>query len=196
MSKREPKEKRINDITAAAMDVFLKKGYEGTTMEKIAQEAGISKGGLYHHFQSKDMILMAVNQKISKEIENIMLKEAQCPTIKEGLMHYIENYLRFWMEHPSETSFLFLSVAKILDNPELLKYYQEFTVDYMKYFEEAFALGVQNGEFKPHNVKTSSITLVGAMDGILSYMILDENLVLEEVVENFQEKFIKSIEVD
>lgn len=43
MSKREPKKKRINEITQAAMDVFLKKGYEGTTMEAIAQEAGISK---------------------------------------------------------------------------------------------------------------------------------------------------------
>ena len=196
MSKREPKEKRINDIIAAAREVFLEKGFEGTTMEAIAQKAGISKGGLYHHFQSKDMILMAVNQKISEEIEKIMLKAAQCPTIKEGLLFYIENYLCFWMEHPSETSFLFLSVAKILDNPELLKYYQEFTVDYMKYFEESFAMGIQNGEFKPHNVKTSAITLVGAMDGILSYMILDENLILEEVVEHFQEKFITPVEVD
>lgn len=194
MSKREPKEKRINDITTAAMDVFLKKGYEGTSMEAIAQEAGISKGGLYHHFQSKDMILMMVNQKISEKMEEIILNASQCSCVKEGILYYMENYIRFWIEHPKETSFLFLSLAKVLDNQELLKYYHDYTVDYMNYFEEAFTMGIQSGEFIPHNVKTSAITLMAALDGILSYMIFDENLVLEEVVKHFQEKFIKPVE--
>jgi AcrR family transcriptional regulator len=196
MAKQESKEKRINDITNAAIDVFLEKGYENTTMEAIAQRAGISKGGLYHHFQSKDMILMVVNQKISGNIEKIMINAGKCAYVKEGMLFYIENYLRYWLEHPQETSFLFLSVAKILDNQELLEYYREFTVDYIKYFEEAFVMGVQAGEFIPHNVKTSAVTLVAAMDGILSYMILDENLKLEDVIKHFEEKFIQPIEVD
>jgi len=194
MSKREPKEKRINDITTAAMDVFLKKGYEGTTMEAIAKKAGFSKGGLYHHFQSKDVILMAANQKMSGKMEEIILKASQCSCVKDGILYFIENYLRFWIEHPKETSFLFLSLAKVLDNQELLNYYHDYTVDYMNYFEEAFTMGIQSGEFIPHNVKTSAITLMAALDGILSYMIFDENLVLEEVVKYFQEKFIKPVE--
>lgn len=196
MSKREPKEKRINEITHAAMDVFLKKGYEGTTMEAIAQEAGISKGGLYHHFQSKDMILMAVNEKMMEEMGEIILKASQCSSVKEGILFYIENYIRFWIEHPKETSFLFLSLAKVLDNQELLSYYHDYTLDYINYFEEAFTMGIQSGEFIPHNVKTSAITLMAALDGILSYMIFDEDLQLEEVVEHFEEKFISPVKAD
>lgn len=57
MSKWEPKEKRIDGIVNAAIEVFLEKGYEGTSMETIAQKAQISKGGLYHHFRSKEEIL-------------------------------------------------------------------------------------------------------------------------------------------
>lgn len=196
MSKREPKEKRINEITQAAMDVFLKKGYEGTTMEAIAQEAGISKGGLYHHFQSKDMILMAVNEKMSEKMGEIILEASQCSSVKEGILYYIEKYILLWIDHPKETSFLFLSMAKVLDNQELLSYYHDYTVDYMNYFEEAFTMGIQSGEFIPHNVKTSAITLMAALDGILSYMIFDENLVLEEVVKHFQAKFIEPVESD
>ncbi|MDO8870550.1 MAG: TetR/AcrR family transcriptional regulator [Methanobacteriaceae archaeon] len=193
MSKREPKEKRINEITRAAMDVFLKKGYEGTTMESIAQEAGISKGGLYHHFESKDMILMAVNEKMMEEMGEIILKASQCGSVKEGILYYIEKYILFWIEHPKETSFLFLSLAKVLDNQELLSYYHDYTVDYINYFEEAFTMGIQSGEFIPHNVKTSAITLMAALDGILSYMIFDNSLQLDEVVEHFEEKFIKPV---
>lgn len=194
MTKKESKEKRINDITDAAMEIFLKKGYENTTMESIAKKAGISKGGLYHHFKSKDMVLVFVNQKISEKLEKIAYESVEMPSVKEGLLFYIENYLRYWLEHPVETTFLFLSITKILDNSELLKYYQQFTGDYMKYMEEAFEMGIEAGEFIPHDARTSAVTLVAALDGIICYMILDERLNLEEVVKRFEEKFIKPIE--
>ena len=193
MTKKESKEKRINDITDAAMEIFLKKGYENTTMESIAKKAGISKGGLYHYFKSKDMILMFVNQKISEEIEKIAYASMEMPSVKEALMFYIENYIRYWIEHPVETTFLFLSITKILDNSELLKYYQQFTGDYMKNLEEGFKKGVELGEFIPHDTQTSAVTLAAALDGIICYMII-ERLNLEEVVKRFEEKFIKPIE--
>lgn len=194
MGRKESKEKRIGDITDAALEIFLKKGYESTTMDAIAKKAGISKGGLYHHFKSKDMILMFVNQKISENIEKIMYNAMEMPSVKEGLLFYIENYLKHWLEHPRETTFLFLSITKILDNFELLKYYRQFTEDYMKYVEDAFKMGVRLGEFIPHDTKTSAVTLVSSLDGIICYMILDEHLKLEEVVKRFEEKFITPVE--
>lgn len=194
MVKRKSKEKRINEIVSAAIDVFLEKGYENTTMEAIAKKAGVSKGGLYHHLESKDMVLMMVNEKISENIEKMMMGVGECSTIKEGILNYMRQYIRYWIDHPKETSFLFLSIAKMLDNEELLKYYKGFMADYLKYFEEAFKMGIQSGEFIQHNAKTSAITLAAAMDGILSYLLLDEELNLEEVLKHFEEKFIRPIE--
>ncbi|BDZ71084.1 TetR/AcrR family transcriptional regulator [Methanobacterium petrolearium] len=194
MVKRKSREERINEITQAAINVFLEKGYESTTMEAIAQKAGISKGGLYHHFQSKDMILIMANEKISAKIEKLLEDAGKFASVREGLLFYIENYLNYWLEHPKEIAFLFLSLGKILDNPELLKYYRQFTQDYMHFFEETFKKGIQCGEFEEHNVKVSAMMLVSAMDGILSYMLLDESLNLEDVVKNLEEKFITPIE--
>ncbi len=188
------KEERIEDITNAAMEVFLEKGYQNTTMESIAEKAGLSKGGLYHYFKSKDMVLIFVNQKINENVKNILQKAFQMPSVKSGILYYVENYLKYWLEHPQETTFLFLSITKILESAELRDYYEQFTGDYMKYFQEAFEMGVQMGEFKPHNTRTSAITLVAAMDGIISYMILDNGLKLEEVMKHFEEKFITPIE--
>lgn len=192
--KKESRQKRVDDITDAAMEIFLLKGYENATMEAIAKKAGISKGGLYHHFKSKDMVLVFVNQKISENIEKIVSKAGEMQSVKEGILFYIENYLRYWLEHPKETTFLFLSITKLLDNPELLEYYQQFTGDYMNKFEESFKMGVLLGEFIPHDTKTSAITLVAALDGIICYMILDKELNLEEVVKRFNDKFIEPIE--
>ena len=195
MVPRKPREKRINEITQAAIEVFLEKGYENTTMEAIAQKAGISKGGLYHYFPSKEMVLVFANEKISEKVTEIMESAQNCSTVREGIMHYIESYIRYWLENPQETAFLFLSIAKIMEKPELLKYYQQYTVDYIAFLEGAFTMGIQQGEFKEHNVRTSAITLMAALDGILSYMIFHEGLILEEVLENFEEKFITPIEI-
>ncbi len=195
MTTKESREKRIEDITNAAMEVFLEKGYENATMEKIAEKAGMSKGGLYHYFKSKDTILIFVNEKISTNIEKIMYKALEIPSVKEGILFYIENYLKYWLEHPKETSFLFLSITKMMDNHELLDYYKQFTGDYMNYFQQAFEMGVQSGEFLQHNVKTSAITLVAALDGIISYMVLDNELKFDEVIKHFENKFIAPIEI-
>ena len=195
MVPRKPREKRINEITQAAIEVFLEKGYENTTMEAIAQKAGISKGGLYHYFPSKEMVLVFANEKISEKVTEIMESAQNCSTVREGIMHYIESYIRYWLENPQETAFLFLSIAKIMEKPELLKYYQQYTVDYIAFLEGAFTMGIQQGEFKEHNVRTSALTLMAALDGILSYMLFHEGLILEEVLENFEEKFITPIEI-
>jgi len=195
MSPKESRQKRIEDITNAAMEIFLEKGYENATMDNIAKKAGMSKGGLYHYFKSKDTVLIFVNQKISENIEKIMYNALKMPSVKEGIMFYIENYLKYWLEHPKETSFLFLSITKMMDNHELLDYYQQFTGDYMNYFQQAFEMGVNSGEFIQHNVKTSAITLVAALDGIISYMILNNELKFDEVIKHFEDKFIAPIEI-
>jgi len=41
-------------IIETALSVFLTKGYEGASMNEIARQARITKGGIYHHFESKE----------------------------------------------------------------------------------------------------------------------------------------------
>lgn len=44
-------------IFYAAVNILKKTGYENLTIRKICEEAGISNGGFYHHFKSKDELL-------------------------------------------------------------------------------------------------------------------------------------------
>ena len=45
------------EILRAAARLFQQQGYDATSMNDVAAALGLSKGGLYHHFQSKDEIL-------------------------------------------------------------------------------------------------------------------------------------------
>ena len=72
MAIKKPKQERIGEIIQAAVDEFLENGYDGTSMESIARRAGVSKGGLYHHFSSKDEILLQANRKLNEPVYMIM----------------------------------------------------------------------------------------------------------------------------
>ena len=50
----------LDDIVAAAAKVFRTKGYHAATVRDIAEEVGILKGSLYHHFASKEELLYLV----------------------------------------------------------------------------------------------------------------------------------------
>jgi AcrR family transcriptional regulator len=57
---RLPPEVRINQILDAALVEFSAKGFNATRIEDIAKRAGLSKGGLYAHFESKDAVFEAL----------------------------------------------------------------------------------------------------------------------------------------
>ena len=46
-------ELRRAEILRVAEDLFYEKGYESTTLSDILHALGLSKGGFYHHFESK-----------------------------------------------------------------------------------------------------------------------------------------------
>jgi AcrR family transcriptional regulator len=48
------------EIITAAYRLFLDRGYHGTSMRQIAQEAGVALGGIYNHFSSKEDVFLAV----------------------------------------------------------------------------------------------------------------------------------------
>lgn len=53
-------EARKAQILAAALTLFAQKGFHAATMNDIVAASGLSKGGVYWHFESKESIIMAI----------------------------------------------------------------------------------------------------------------------------------------
>ncbi|MFD1036822.1 TetR/AcrR family transcriptional regulator [Virgibacillus byunsanensis] len=97
-------------LIESGIKLFAEKGYHKTSIQEIANEAGVSKGAFYLYFQSKeDFIVMAYqfyNTQISERIE--LVKAEQLPA-KESLAkqidvftEYIYNYKDFIIMHLRE----------------------------------------------------------------------------------------------
>lgn len=57
-----PAELKIDPICAAALRCFVVSGFHGTTIRQIAAEAGLSVPGIYHYYESKSAILVALGE--------------------------------------------------------------------------------------------------------------------------------------
>ena len=74
-------------ILSAAHDLFLRRGYSGTSMRAIAKEAGIALGGIYNHFDSKEDIFREVILAYHPYHEIL-------PVLSAGHYETIEDYFR------------------------------------------------------------------------------------------------------
>src|SRR5207248_5924493 len=74
---REPSRK---PLMAAAIDCFARLGYQGTTIDRIARDAGVTKGAVYYHFRDKEELLFeAVKDRIGGFEQHVLEKVKVTP---------------------------------------------------------------------------------------------------------------------
>ncbi len=101
---RQPREKRLADILAAARAVFRERGYDDTSITEIAQRAGLVEGSIYRFFDSKRELLLRVVELWYEEV--LADYDHQLAGVR-GLW----NRLRFMIWH---------HLKSIHENPELV----------------------------------------------------------------------------
>lgn len=108
--------------------VALKKiqagGYESFTLDAIAKEAGISKGGLLHHFPKKETLIEAMLLHLLEGFEARVLDEYQADTQEHG--RWLRAYVRAsFAEEVPVLELAALLLSALLENPKLREILQE-----------------------------------------------------------------------
>lgn len=113
MSKETETEKKILD---AARTIFERDGFNGARMQKIADEAGISKASLHYHFRSKQNLFDRIfDDAVAKVLPIISTWEDTTEEWEPKLRKFIPALFRFF----AEGSMLFL-IQELNRNPDLL----------------------------------------------------------------------------
>ncbi len=75
MARNKHPEETVNLILDVAYRLFMEKGYEHTSIQDIINNlGGLSKGAIYHHFKSKDDILIAVTDRMTEESNKMLIR--------------------------------------------------------------------------------------------------------------------------
>jgi AcrR family transcriptional regulator len=57
-----------DQLVAVATDLFAQRGFDGTSIEAVLEQAGVSRGSLYHHFASKEALFAAALDAVEAHI--------------------------------------------------------------------------------------------------------------------------------
>lgn len=112
-SARKPKgegHERRAEILAAAEGIFVRQGYEGATIRKIADEVGLSSTALYMHFADKSEILNEICRNAFDtlaEEHRLILAEDAPPLAR--LRRIVENYVAFGFANPNAYRLAYLT---------------------------------------------------------------------------------------
>jgi AcrR family transcriptional regulator len=90
-------EARVTDpganVAELALQLFLEHGYDATPMSAIAKQAGLTKAGVYHHFESKEHLLFVVHRRHLEELLLPLIDSAtMLPDPEERLRRFLYDY--------------------------------------------------------------------------------------------------------
>jgi len=70
----------IAELVAHARKLFATRGYQGTSIEDIVRQAGVTRGALYHHFDGK----LAVFRAVFSDVQRELVQQTTAVAAKEG----------------------------------------------------------------------------------------------------------------
>jgi TetR/AcrR family transcriptional repressor of mexJK operon len=136
-------------ILAAARDLFLSNGYEGSSMEAIAAEAGVSKLTLYSHFKDKEALFgSAVKAICETRLPRRLFELDEGSSIEHALLD-IGYAFEALVNSPESIGLHRVMVAMATQNPALSQMFfdagpQKLLLDLEQMFARAHQLGLLN----------------------------------------------------
>lgn len=105
-------------VLVAATHTFASRGFDGTTLQAVADEVGVTKQAVLHHFPSKVELHRAVLDGMLAHWRDALPRLLRSATSEDRLRGVIEELDRFFVADPSRARLL---VREMLDRPAELK---------------------------------------------------------------------------
>jgi len=147
-------------ILEAALDLFSRQGYRGTSIREIAQSAGVSTGNVYHHFPDKETIFQTVLGQYWKAIEspdlpfNRALASGRFPDNLEEIAAGARESVRHYRKY---IALIYVDVVELSGN-HIRKFYAEMGARFER-FLKARGDGALSTEIRPGVPATTAVIL-------------------------------------
>ena len=203
--------KTENEILEMAFAMFLEKGFSEISTNELIRAAGLTKGGFYYSFKSREDLDQRVIERYIHPFFSQPLEEMEkmweaskkdAPTGK--LLWYgffqpqrFSNYQEKIGKKIAFRNFYFLIYEGMKKFPEVAEYYKDFNARKGQILKRILERGQIRGEITKNIDLENYITMILAMqDGILALKVLDDDIDDEEKYEKIQYQMWKDISTE
>lgn len=156
---------RPQELLAAALDLFVERGFASTRLEDVAKRAGVSKGTLYLYFENKDELFKAVVRNTIVPVLGAAEGSIASDDIDSTAL--LRSVMLAWWERVGATKasgIVKLVMAEANNFPELALFYQDEVINRgTKMISSLLTRAVERGDFRPVNVTVMTQVLVAPM---------------------------------
>ena len=194
MGRSEKTEKRI---VQAALELFVRKGYHGTSVSDITQKVELTKGALYAHFKSKGELLFRIIQEFDAQYIDQMIR-----TIDEYEGNAIEKLNRaisfsseFAMKNLALCVFLTFLTTELNADVDFQHVLKMTYRKYQKFISKLITQGIRQGIIKNWlDPDLAALTFMAIHDGVLHQWVLNrDHLDGRQYVKTFRTIFMKGL---
>ena len=190
MSENLPKEERKSQIMEAAMKVITRKGFSNTRMDDIVNEAGMSKGAIYHHYQGKkDIFLALIGHWETQTFPDFYSRNGKERSAAATLHDFANEVIKVFKSrsHVFQAEVEFWALAN--QDDEVRKCTQELYEKIITLFELVIIKGIREKEFIKVDTRITAIYILSVFQGINWFCIFKDNKI------NAEDYIQKSIEL-
>jgi TetR/AcrR family transcriptional regulator, cholesterol catabolism regulator len=156
-------DRRRHEIFQSAVALILKQGFAGTSMQEIADAAGVGKSTLYDYFPTKDHVLLFV---FEEELESVQTQAEEIAALEipaeEMLTKILESQLEFLLYNKNffmEISLQAMQLGLVGQERIMKRRYA-----YQDLVRSVVEQGVKEGVFRPVNTRLATRVLLEMME--------------------------------
>lgn len=181
-----------NEILDAAAIIFSRKGFEATSMADIAEAVGLQKASLYHHFESKQELLVELlDQALDLLIERIEPIVTLPLPPDQRLRRAMSAYLGAMVDHRELASILLLEHRSL--EPEYLSRHIPRRDRFERLWRDLIQQGYDTGLFCCSDPALATRALMGVMNWSITWYNPGGRMPPGELSKEFADLFLNGL---
>jgi AcrR family transcriptional regulator len=178
------KGKRASHVYRIAAEIMCQKGYEGTSMNDIAEAAGLTKAGIYHYIRGKEDLLFEIMTYAMDNLDQQVIAPAQeIADAEKRLRKIVEGHTRSLLEGVGAiTSVLEEMPALTAAHRRIIKARKRAYFDFIRQTLDQLE---SEGKLRKVNHTTAAFSLLGMILWISRWYRRDGKLSADQVMKDY-----------